>query len=139
VEDVTGGGSQAGPGAVLRGQVRGADGAPVPGARVSITSSPVPVPEIAAVTDPEGRFELAAPAAGEYALSAHAEGTGAPATGVVNVPASAAAARAAPPADDPDAELSSEAPPAAPGLVERAGGAAAEVNVVLTFQDRSGG
>jgi hypothetical protein len=54
----------------------------VAGARVVITASPVPVPEIAAVTDAEGRFTLAAPAPGEYAFTAHAdEVSGAPATG----------------------------------------------------------
>lgn len=68
--------------AVIRGEVRDRNGDPVAGARVVISESPVPVPEIAAVTDAAGRFTLSAPAAGSYGLTAHAES---PTAGVAKV------------------------------------------------------
>lgn len=128
--------------AVVRGQVRGADGRPVAGARVVITASPVPVPEIAAVTDAEGRFTLGAPAPGDYAFTAHADDvSGEPATGSVRVPAPAGELESfeslpSPPSAtevDDDADMSSDDPlpesaPAAP---------AAEVHLVLTFPSTS--
>lgn len=126
------------PAAVVRGEVRGPDGRPVAGARVVITESPVPVPEIAGVTDAEGRFTLFAPAPGEYAFTAHADVAGAPATGSVRVPAPASleSLHAPPSADevDDDADMSSDDPlpesaPAAP---------AAEVHLVLTFSGPTG-
>jgi hypothetical protein len=70
---------------VVRGTVRDAAGKPVAGARVFFASGPVPVPDVAAVTDAEGRFALSAPAAGTYRIECHAEGPGA-ATAMVTVP-----------------------------------------------------
>jgi hypothetical protein len=70
---------------VVKGTVRDAAGKPVAGATVFFASAPVPVPDIAAVTDAEGRFALSAPAAGTYELGCHAEGFGA-AKAVVTVP-----------------------------------------------------
>jgi hypothetical protein len=137
------------PAALVNGEVRGPDGRPVEGARVVITASPVPMPEIAPVTDAEGRFAMAAPAPGEYAFSAYTDGPGGPATGSVHVPHPAAGAE---PASLPssatvaetasvaptesladDAEMSSDdpMPQAAPA------GPAAEVHVVLTFPSSS--
>ncbi|MBF6049385.1 hypothetical protein GO001_30055 [Streptomyces sp. NRRL B-1677] len=57
------------PAGVIRGTVRDAAGAPVAGARVAFTDGPVPLPDVAAVTDGEGRFALTAPAAGTYTLA----------------------------------------------------------------------
>jgi hypothetical protein len=135
----TGDRSPAAGGAIVRGQVRGLDGRPVEGARVAITASPVPVPEIAAVTDAEGRFSLFAPAPGAYTFTAHADGPGGPATGSVQVPPSPGAADrpdsmagdalAAAAGDALDADMSSDDP-----LLEAAPVAPApEVRVVLTF------
>ncbi|HET7463445.1 MAG TPA: carboxypeptidase-like regulatory domain-containing protein [Longimicrobium sp.] len=121
-------------GSVLRGVVRGPDGVPVQGARVAITASPVPVPEIAAETDADGRFELAAPAAGRYTLAAHAGGAAAQES-VAVPPHPAAAARSASP--DADAAMSSEAPDA--GLAAAATPSEShEVHVVLTLSPPPG-
>jgi hypothetical protein len=47
-----------------------ADGAPVPSARIVIVSSTVPVPEIALLSDADGRFALRLPR-GHFTLRAH--------------------------------------------------------------------
>ncbi|WP_058044423.1 carboxypeptidase-like regulatory domain-containing protein [Streptomyces roseifaciens] len=62
------------PAGVIRGTVRDAAGAPVAGARVAFADGPVPLPEVAAVTDGEGRFALTAPAEGAYTLLCRADG-----------------------------------------------------------------
>jgi hypothetical protein len=106
-------------GAVLAGTVRDPDGRPVSGARVFITAAPVPMPEIAALTDAAGRFRIAAPAPGRYDLEADSDDTGlGVATASALVPGSFAAARGAPPPGrlgaepdfDPDEEMSNDAP-----------------------------
>ena len=51
---------------VISGIVRTADGQPVASARVFFVSSPVPVPDVALLTDRNGRFSLTAPAPGVY-------------------------------------------------------------------------
>ena len=55
---------------VISGVVRGPDGTPIPNARVYFISGPVPLPEIAAMTDSSGEFSLTAPAPGEYVIEA---------------------------------------------------------------------
>ncbi|MFF7729781.1 carboxypeptidase-like regulatory domain-containing protein [Streptomyces sp. NPDC008001] len=62
------------PAGVIRGTVRDAAGAPVPGARVAFAGGPGPLPDVAAVTDGEGRFALTAPAAGTYTLVCRGDG-----------------------------------------------------------------
>ncbi|PSJ24249.1 hypothetical protein B7P34_34430 [Streptosporangium nondiastaticum] len=79
------------PAGVIRGTVRDAAGAPVAGARVAFADGPVPLPDVAAVTDGEGRFALTAPAAGTYTLACRADGG--TATTRVRVAAGPAAAR----------------------------------------------
>jgi Carboxypeptidase regulatory-like domain len=59
---------------IVAGVVRGPAGEPVPQARVFVARGPVPVPDIAALTDAEGRFALSLPAAGTYELACAAEG-----------------------------------------------------------------
>lgn len=58
---------------VISGIVRGPDGQPVPNARVYFTSGPVPLPEIAAITDDRGEFSLTAPVPGEYVIQGAAD------------------------------------------------------------------
>ena len=57
----------------ISGSVVDAQGAPVDGARVFLTAGPVPLPDIAALTGADGRFELSAPAPGEYTVACAGE------------------------------------------------------------------
>lgn len=59
---------------VISGVVRTARGRPVADARVYVTRSPVPLPDIAALTDEQGAFAFAVPAAGSYTLACSVEG-----------------------------------------------------------------
>jgi hypothetical protein len=59
---------------IVTGVVRGPAGEPLPQARVFVARGPVPVPDIAALTDAEGRFAMSLPAAGTYELACAAEG-----------------------------------------------------------------
>jgi hypothetical protein len=59
---------------LISGVVRDPAGNPVPEARVYFTSGPVPLPEIAALTDAGGQFTLSVPAAGTYGLECNADG-----------------------------------------------------------------
>lgn len=47
---------------------------PVEMAAVSITSSSVPVPDIAAMTGPDGQAAISVPSQGEYGVMVNAEG-----------------------------------------------------------------
>ena len=58
---------------VISGVVRGPDGRPIANARVYFTSGPVPLPEIAAITDDSGEFSLTAPAPGDYVIEGAAD------------------------------------------------------------------
>lgn len=58
---------------VISGVVRSPDGKPVANARVYFTDGPVPLPEIAALTDDEGKFSLTAPAPGKYVVASAAD------------------------------------------------------------------
>ena len=53
---------------MINGAVTDPSGHPVVGATVLIASSPVPVPDIAALTGEDGTFSIAVPAPGEYRL-----------------------------------------------------------------------
>lgn len=53
----------------IRGVVLSEDGQPVIDVVVGVTSGPVPLPDIAAVTGEQGDFILAAPAVGQYVLT----------------------------------------------------------------------
>lgn len=130
---------------VVRGEVRGPDGDPVAGARVVVTRSPVPVPEIASVTDAAGRFALGVPAAGEYGLAAHAEAfPDGPATGMLTVPVSPGATEAAhgpapTAALDRDADVGSDEAIGAALEPPDPRDSGVEVHVVLTFAGATGG
>ena len=58
---------------VISGVVRGPDGQPLPNARVYFTKGPVPLPEIAAITNESGEFTLTAPAPGDYVIEGVAD------------------------------------------------------------------
>jgi hypothetical protein len=70
---------------VISGIVRSGTGQPVAGARVFIVSSPVPVPDVALLTDSNGRFSLTAPAPGAYVIGCSSDKFGT-ASVTVNVP-----------------------------------------------------
>jgi protocatechuate 3,4-dioxygenase beta subunit len=55
---------------VIAGVVRDGHGEPVPGVPVYVVDAPAALPDVAAVTDAEGRFALTAPVAGRYAIEA---------------------------------------------------------------------
>ncbi|MFE6161270.1 carboxypeptidase-like regulatory domain-containing protein [Streptomyces sp. NPDC056486] len=57
----------------ITGVVRDASGTPVTGAHVLFTDGPQPLPDIAALTDAEGRFSLSAPTTGVYTLTCRAD------------------------------------------------------------------
>jgi hypothetical protein len=59
---------------IVAGVVRGPADEQVPEARVFIARAPVPVPDIAALTDAEGRFTLSLPVRGIYEVACVAEG-----------------------------------------------------------------
>lgn len=59
---------------LVAGRVLGASGTPLAEARVAFAEAPVPVPDIAAVTGPDGRFALSAPAPGRYVVLGAADG-----------------------------------------------------------------
>ena len=58
----------------IAGVVVGAEGNPVEEARVYFVEGPVPLPDIAALTDSSGRFALSAPTSGTYQLGIASEG-----------------------------------------------------------------
>lgn len=58
----------------LRVVIRDRDGRPVRDARVAIEAAPVPVPDVAALTDAQGELTLSVPVAGRYRLRCAAEG-----------------------------------------------------------------
>jgi Carboxypeptidase regulatory-like domain len=70
---------------VISGRVLSADGQPIAGARVFFVSSPVPVPDIALLTDGTGRFSLTAPVPGAYRIGCSSDEFGS-ATITVDVP-----------------------------------------------------
>lgn len=76
---------------VVSGRVLDPAGRPVGGARVLVTASPGPVPDIGQVTAGDGRFAAAAPRPGAYRIAVHADGRAA-----VEVPVHVAAHGPAP-------------------------------------------
>ncbi len=60
---------------MIAGMVVDAEGNPIEGARVYFVQGPVPVPDIAALTDNSGHFALSAPVSGTYQLGIASEGS----------------------------------------------------------------
>ena len=58
---------------IISGRVRGPTG-PVEDARVFFLAGPEPLPDIAALTDSNGKFSLAAPSSGNYQIQVVADG-----------------------------------------------------------------
>ncbi len=56
----------------ILGTVTGPDGARIAEAAVYFLEGPVPLPDIAQLTDGEGRFQLTAPAPGTYRIGVRA-------------------------------------------------------------------
>jgi Carboxypeptidase regulatory-like domain len=58
----------------ILGTVTGPNGATVAEASVYFVDGPVPLPDVAQLTDEEGRFRLAAPVPGTYRIGVRAPG-----------------------------------------------------------------
>jgi protocatechuate 3,4-dioxygenase beta subunit len=58
---------------VISGTVRNDAGRPVENARVYLVSGPASFPDIAALTDPDGRFSLSTPTPGQYSIACEAD------------------------------------------------------------------
>ena len=58
---------------MISGVVRSVDG-PVALARIAVEAAPGPVPDIAALTDEQGRFTIGTVGPGEYRLAVYADG-----------------------------------------------------------------
>jgi len=56
---------------IIAGVVRDGHGDPVAGASVYVVDAPVALPDVAALTDTDGRFTLTAPVAGRYTIEAN--------------------------------------------------------------------
>ena len=69
-----GAGNMASGSSLISGVVQDLNGNPVANARVYFTSSPVALPDIAALTDGAGRFMLTAPQPGQYTIACAADG-----------------------------------------------------------------
>jgi histidine ammonia-lyase len=61
---------------LIQGQVLDARGHPVAGARISWVQAPVAMPDVAMLTDTQGRFVVAAPAQGAYTLRCDSDAHG---------------------------------------------------------------
>lgn len=59
---------------IICGLVVDCSGEPIAGARVFFVAGPVPLPDIAALTDNHGGFRLSAPAPGNYTIHCIADG-----------------------------------------------------------------
>jgi hypothetical protein len=70
---------------MVAGVVLDSAGGPVAEARVFFTSGPVPLPDIVALTDGDGRFALSAPVPGTYDIEVAADLPGGPARKSVSI------------------------------------------------------
>ena len=59
---------------LIYGNVKDEKGNPISEARVSFVEAPVPLTDIAALTDNKGRFVITAPTPGEYTIEVVSEG-----------------------------------------------------------------
>lgn len=62
--------------ALIRGTVLDAAGRPVAMAAVYVVSAPLPQPDIAQMSAPDGTFTIAAPVAGTYVVGARSDDAG---------------------------------------------------------------
>ena len=58
---------------LITGVVRDPKGKPVEGARVYFSDGPEPLPDVAALTNSDGEFSLAAPSSGTYRVEINAD------------------------------------------------------------------
>jgi len=61
---------------MISGRVIDADGRGIAGARVMVTSAPGPVPDMAMLTDADGRFVIGAAVPGDYTIAANTDAAG---------------------------------------------------------------
>lgn len=59
---------------VITGVVRDNAGKPIADARIYFTDSPMPLPDIAMLTDGNGKYSLSVPSAGKYTIGYNADG-----------------------------------------------------------------
>ena len=59
---------------MIGGVVHDDRGVAIEGATVYFVDAPVPMPDVAALTGPDGRFALGAPVAGSYTVECRADG-----------------------------------------------------------------
>jgi len=59
---------------LIRGRVLDENKRPLGGARIFITSAPVPMPDIAQLSDAQGAFSLGVPVPGTYRIGVAAQG-----------------------------------------------------------------
>ncbi len=69
---------------VISGIVRDNGGKPIADAQIYFTDSPMPLPDIAMLTDSNGTFSLSVPSTGKYSIGYNAEGF-APETATVTI------------------------------------------------------
>lgn len=62
------------PSPTISGVVLDGEGRPLPEARVYFVEGPGPLPDVAALTDAKGRFQMVVPGAGRYLLEVAADG-----------------------------------------------------------------
>ena len=68
--------ARAGPLRMISGTVLSASGQPVAQARIYVLAAPGAVPDVALLTDADGRFELGALQPGAYEIGANTDGLG---------------------------------------------------------------
>jgi hypothetical protein len=58
---------------VISGVVRDPQRNPIPGARIAFTTAPVSLPDIAALSDNNGRFTISVPVPGRYTIQCNTD------------------------------------------------------------------
>lgn len=59
---------------IISGVISDSDGKPLADAQIYFTESPMPLPDIAMLTDSDGKYSLSVPSAGKYGIGYNAAG-----------------------------------------------------------------